>query len=125
MLVITLIGVGAFVGANARYLVGQWAAERFGSGFPYGTLLINLLGSLVIGAFLGLTGTPLEPSSLWRLLVVTGLLGGFTTFSAFSYEAYTLLTLGRWVDALLYVAGSVLLGLLATGVGIGVARLAT
>jgi fluoride exporter len=125
MLVIGLVGAGAFVGANARYLLGQWAAERFGSGFPYGTLAINLLGSLLIGAFLGLSGTPLEPSGSWRLLIVTGLLGGFTTFSAFSYETYALLSLGRWAEALLYVAASVLLGLLATAGGVGLARLAT
>jgi len=116
--VFLLIGVGAALGANMRYLLGQLVTQRLGSGFPYGTLLINVLGSLGIGLFLGLVGTPYEPSSAWRLLIVTGFLGGFTTFSTFSYETYTLFALGRWQDALLYAFGSVAIGLAATAMGV-------
>jgi CrcB protein len=121
--VFLLIGLGAALGANMRYLLGQLVAQRMGAGFPYGTLLINVLGSLGIGLFLGLVGTPYEPSTAWRLLIVTGLMGGFTTFSTFSYETFTLFTLGRWQEALLYAAGSVTVGLVATAAGVRLSQL--
>ena len=118
-----LIGIGAAVGANIRYLLGQWVALRIGSEFPYGTLVINVLGSLAIGIFLGLVGTPAQPSIAWRLLIATGLLGGFTTFSTFSYEAYMLFAQDRWREASLYMALSVLLGLAATALGVWLVRI--
>lgn len=117
-----VIGLGAALGANLRYSLGLWVAERLGKGFPYGTMLINILGSFGIGAFLGLAATYSALGGNWRLLIVTGLLGGFTTFSAFSWEAYELLVQGRWRDAALYVFGSVLLGLAATVAGVALAR---
>ncbi len=121
--IILLIGIGAAIGANARYLLGQWVTSRFGSTLPYGTWLINVLGSLGIGLFLGLIDTPAEPSSAWRLLVVTGLLGGFTTFSTFSYETYSLIAQNRWREATLYVTASVILGLMSTAFGVWLVRL--
>ena len=119
-----VIALGAAVGANMRYGISLWAAARFGT-FPYGTLLINTLGSFLIGLVLASHAQrPLaEPV---RLLLVTGLLGGFTTFSSFSYEAYTLLVQGNYLLACAYCAGSVLLGVVGIVVAFAlVARLSS
>lgn len=117
------IAVGAAVGANLRYLVSLWSAQRFGTGFPYGTLIINVLGSLLIGVVLALITGRLTIGDSLRLLLVTGVLGGFTTFSTFSYEAYALITAGSWLLAALYLALSVGLGLAAVVLGVALARL--
>jgi CrcB protein len=112
-----VVGIGAAVGANARYLLTIWATERFGTTLPYGTLLANLIGCIAIGIVLALAASHLPLSEPWRLLIVTGLLGGFTTFSSFSYETYALVRLGRLVSAGLYAGGSVLLGLIGVVLG--------
>ena len=86
-----LISLGAVLGANARYLAGVWAAERFGAGFPYGTLLVNVSGSFVLGFLIAaLEGRLPLPSDL-RFLVGVGFLGAFTTFSSFTVETLLLL----------------------------------
>ena len=117
------IAVGAAAGALARYGISSWAAARFGSGFPVGTMLINVLGSLLIGAVIALFTTRLTVAWPWRPLLVTGLLGGFTTFSSYSYESYQLLLRGEWLLAAVYALGSVALGLVAVAVGIWLVRL--
>lgn len=113
---------GAAVGAVCRYLLGAWVMARVGAGFPLGTLIINLLGCLLIGVILTLAAGRLVFSEPLRLLLVTGLLGGFTTFSAFGYETYSLLLRGQWPAAALYVAASVLGGLLCVLLGAAMAR---
>lgn len=86
-----LISLGAVLGANARYLTGVWAAERFGAGFPYGTLLVNASGSLVLGFLIAaLEGRLPLPSDL-RFFLGVGFLGAFTTFSSFTVETLLLL----------------------------------
>jgi fluoride exporter len=115
------VAAGAAVGAVLRYAVSLWAATRWGS-FPAGTLLINVLGSLLIGITIELAAR-LRLAEPVRLLLITGLLGGFTTFSTFSYETYTLLVAGRPASAALYIAASVGLGLAATFVGVVTVRL--
>lgn len=117
------IAIGAAVGANLRYGLSTWAAARFGSAWPYGTFLVNLLGCLAIGALLSLFATRLPVSEPARLMLITGLLGGFTTFSSFGYESYSLITAGSWLAAGLYIGGSVVLGLLAVFLGVGLVRL--
>lgn len=117
------IAIGAAVGANLRYGLSTWAAARFGSAWPYGTFLVNLLGCLAIGALLSLFATRLPVSEPARLMLITGLLGGFTTFSSFGYESYSLITAGSWLAAGLYIGGSVVLGLLAVFLGAGLVRL--
>src|SRR5262245_65981399 len=119
---IVLIALGAAVGANLRYWVSQWAAQRWGIAFPYGTLLINVLGSFAIGVVLTLATTNTVISANWRLLIVTGLLGGFTTFSTFSYETYQLIVNGSPLPAALNILGSVGGGLLGVVLGAGLAR---
>ncbi len=120
---VLVIALGAAFGANARYLVSLWALRHWGAAFPYGTLIVNVLGSFLIGFIMVLGTTRLALSETWRLLLVTGLLGGFTTFSSFSYEAYQLYVAGNLWSACLYLAGSVAFGLLALLLGVGVARM--
>jgi len=120
---ILVIALGAAVGANLRYGLSIWAAQQWGATFPYGTLLINVLGSFAIGVVMVLLTTRLAVSDVWRLLIVTGLLGGFTTFSTFSYETYGLLVSGSWLEAGLNIVGSVGLGLIGVFLGAGLARL--
>jgi CrcB protein len=115
------VALGGALGAATRYGVAQWAGSRWGWGFPWGTLVVNVTGSLAIGLLMALLiarGT--DPA--WRLLLVTGFLGGYTTFSSYSFETLTLLEARRWDAAALYAAGSVLVGLLACAVGLGLGR---
>ena len=116
------IGVGAAVGANVRYYVGQWVAAWLGVSFPSGTLIVNLSGSFLIGAIATLLGERLLVDPHWRLLLVVGLLGGYTTFSSFSFDVVTLLQADRWFAASAYVVVSVVLGVIACLLGIGLVR---
>ena len=101
------ISVGAVLGANARYLVGGWVTDRFGTSFPIGTLLVNVTGSFAIGLFLTLIGERLVVADWWRPLVAIGFLGSYTTFSTFSFETLALVQSGSWGLAGLNVVGSV------------------
>jgi CrcB protein len=116
------VALGGAAGAAARYGVAQWAGQRWGWTFPWGTLAVNLTGSLAIGLVLTLLLARGDDPT-FRLLVVTGFLGGYTTFSAFSLETLVLLQERRWDTAALYVVGSVLLGLIACGAGMVMGRL--
>ena len=117
-----LVGVGGFLGANARYILGALIAERLGTTFPYGTLIVNLTGSLAIGIILVLLTEHLAADPAWRLLLVVGFLGGYTTFSSYTFEALLLAEAGQWGRALWYVLGSNVLGLVAAFVGMLLAR---
>ena len=118
-----VIAVGAAVGANLRYALSLWAARQWGTAFPYGTLLINVSGSFAIGVVMVLLTTRFTSGNAWRLLLVTGLLGGFTTFSSFSYESYMLLISGSWLAAGVNILASVGMGLVGMFLGVGMARL--
>jgi CrcB protein len=116
------VALGGAAGAVARYAVAQWAGARWGWTFPWGTFAVNLTGSLAIGLVMTLLlARGADPA--YRLLLVTGFLGGYTTFSAFSFEVVSLLEARRWDAAALYVAASVVLGLMATLLGLGLGRL--
>jgi CrcB protein len=117
-----LIGLGAFLGANARYMMQNWAAARWGSSFPLGTLLVNVTGSFILAFFLTAATQRAAISTNWRLFIAVGLLGGYTTFSSFTYEALTLLQGDRWLETMLYLGGNVVVGLLAAFAGILLAR---
>ena len=117
------VGAGAVLGANLRYVVANYAAARWGAEFPVGTLLINISGAFVIGVFLALLGTRTELSPLVRLFVATGFLGGYTTFSSYTWEALTLARDGAWLNMIVYVGGSNLLGLLGVWFGASLASL--
>ena len=116
------VALGGATGTAARFAVAQWMGARWGWTFPWGTFAVNVTGSLAIGLVMTLLVTR-GADPMYRLLLVTGFLGGYTTFSAFSFEALTLLEARRWDAAALYVIGSVLLGLLATALGLGLGRL--
>ena len=105
-----LISLGAILGANVRYWVGGWAAERFGTAFPYGTLIINVTGSLVLGFFMTLVTDRFLVDPRWRLLVAIGFLGAYTTFSTYSYESVNLILKGQTWLGLVNLFGSSLLG---------------
>lgn len=116
-----LIGLGAAVGANARYFIGVWASSRFPSDFPWGTLMVNLLGSFLIGLIVA-TSVARGWGEDWGVFLTVGLLGGFTTFSAFSHENLAMMQKGR-MDLLLFNAlGSVLLGLGVAWLGFWIAQ---
>jgi CrcB protein len=117
-----LIGLGAFIGANVRYALQTWAAARWGTDFPYGTLIINISGSLILGFFVTLVTQRVAIPAEWRVFVTVGLLGGFTTFSSFSVETLTLVQMSRWLPALLYLTGNVVLGIIGAYLGIILAR---
>lgn len=116
------VGVGGGLGAVARYLVGGWIVARVGSTFPFHTLLINVTGSFAIGALLVLLMDQMAADPAWRLFLVVGVLGGYTTFSSFSYEVLALVEAGRWLAAAVYVVGSNGLSLLAAYLGMMLAR---
>ncbi len=116
-----LVGVGGVLGANARYVLAGLIAERLGAAFPYGTLLVNLTGSLAIGVLLVLLTERLAADPAWRLLLVVGFLGGYTTFSSYTFEAIALLAAGDWPRAAWYVVGSNAVGLAAFFLGMVVA----
>ncbi|MCX6020762.1 MAG: fluoride efflux transporter CrcB [Chloroflexi bacterium] len=118
-----VIGAGGFLGANTRYLVASLIAQRLGVLFPYGTLLINLTGSFVIGFFLAFTSERVSAPPEYRLFFVTGFLGAYTTFSTFSYDSLLMMQQGDWGALALYVGGSVVLGLGAAALGVVAARL--
>ncbi len=117
-----LIGIGGFLGANARYLVAGWITARLGASFPYGTLVINVSGSFILGFFLIFISERLVHAN-WRLFFAIGFLGAYTTFSTFSFENFALIQERSYVLALANMLGSVFLGLMAVVAGIVVARL--
>ncbi len=108
---------GAGLGGLTRYALGTWIMARSGGRFPLGTFLINISGSFFIGLLMTLLTERLQPHPNWRLFLVVGVLGGYTTFSSFEYETLQAVRDGeRWMG-LLYVAGSVLLGYVAVWLG--------
>lgn len=116
MKTILAIGAGSFIGGIMRYLLSQVIQNRSLTNFPFGTLSVNILGCLLIGIIYGLADKG-SMSTDWRLFAATGVLGGFTTFSAFSYETVSMMREGQIGYALIYVASSVIFGLLATFAG--------
>lgn len=111
------IAVGGAAGALARYGLAGWVHQRAGFAFPWGTLVVNVLGSLLIGfALRYFEAVRLSPDV--RALVAVGILGGFTTFSTFSYETVALMQDGAWSRAASYAFGSLFLGIAAVFAGI-------
>ena len=112
------ITMGAILGANARYWLSDWSAQKWGSAFPIGTLIINLTGSLLMGYFMTLATERFMIDPRWRFLFAVGFLGAYTTFSTYTYESFNLLYKGQWLPGLLNLLGSTILGVLAVGLGI-------
>lgn len=117
-----LIAVGAALGANCRYLISVWAGNRLGADFPYGTLIVNVVGSFLLGLLLTLGTERLSLSPEARLLLAVGFLGSFTTFSSYAVESLALWRqAGAW-RSLLNIFGNNLVGLLAAVLGAALAR---
>jgi CrcB protein len=117
------IGLGSALGGMARYMCTGIVTRLFGETFPWGTLLVNMSGSLIIGFFAAMTsaGARLEAGTDVRQFVMIGILGGFTTFSAFSLQTLTLFNDGEWLYAGVYIAASVFFCLLAVWIGHSIA----
>jgi fluoride exporter len=108
---------GAGLGGLARYVAASWIMLKYGGRFPLGTLVINVSGSFLIGVLMTLLTERLNPHPNWRLFLVVGVLGGYTTFSSFEYELYQSVRDGaRWMG-MLYLTGSVVLGYLGVWLG--------
>jgi len=118
---VLLVAAGGAIGAAARYLAGLWIAARLGASFPWGTFFVNVTGSFLIGIVLVLVEGGTLPAEA-RLFLAVGILGGYTTFSSFSYETLQLLNGGDVVPVLLNVLGQFLIGLLAVYLGVVFAR---
>ena len=118
------ISFGAIAGALSRYYITLWFANRFGTAFPYGTFFINISGCLAMGFFITLAveRMPAVPSEV-RLMVATGFLGAYTTFSTYGLETNVLLRDRAYNFAAFYWAGSAILGVIAVQLGIIIARI--
>lgn len=117
-----LVFVGGGLGASLRHAVNVGCARACGLNFPYGTFVINISGSLVMGLIAGYLAFKGEASQPWRLFVMTGILGGYTTFSAYSLDAALLYERGELGLAALYVVGSVVLSIAGLFAGLALVR---
>jgi CrcB protein len=118
-----LISIGAILGANLRYWVGDWVAQRLGASFPWGTLVVNLTGTLLLGIFLALATERFLVDPRWRVLIAIGFCGSYTTFSSYSYESVNFLLAGQYTVGLLNLFGSVVLGALVMIAGLWLGRM--
>ena len=116
------ICLGGAVGTGARYILAGWAIALLGAAFPFGTLLINVLGSFAISLVMHLALSANLIAPTLRLTLTTGLLGGFTTYSTFNYETLAYLREGNWVVGIANVAATVLFCLAAGLSGLALAR---
>jgi CrcB protein len=123
MKLILAIATGGAIVAVARHIIAHQVALLFGHGFPWGTLVVNVLGSLLLGGLIETLAIAWSPSAAVRGFLAVGILGAFTTFSAFSMDVLLLYERGQWVAAALYITASVMLSLAALVVGLRLARL--
>lgn len=120
---VAAVAAGAALGGVLRLLITQWVLGRFGPGTGhYATLFINVSGSFLIGVVLEVAASRAGIDPVWRLFLATGILGGYTTFSTYSYETLALWGTGQALSVLAYAAGSVVLGIGASAAGITAVR---
>ncbi len=117
------ISIGAVMGANVRYLIGGWVADRMGSTFPYGTLIINVSGSFLIGLILAAANERAMTPWWVRPTFAVGFLGSYTTFSTFSFETLSLIQSGSWGLAAVNIMGSLAGALVGVYLGAALGRL--
>jgi fluoride exporter len=117
-----LVFVGGGLGATLRHVINMTCARAMGTAFPWGTFIINITGSTVMGLIAGYLAFKGEASQPWRLFLMTGILGGYTTFSAFSLDAALLYERGELGLALAYVLGSVVLSIAGLFAGLALVR---
>lgn len=121
MKLLLVVGVGSFIGGMSRYLVSLFVQNKFLSTFPYGTLVVNIAGCFLIGIVYALSEKG-NVNAEWRLFLITGFLGGFTTFSSFSNETVSMLRDAQYWQALSYIGISIIVGLAATFGGISLIK---
>ena len=119
---ILIISIGAIFGANARYFMSRYAAKILGPTFPYGTLMINIIGSAIVGFFMIWATERVLIDPRWRLLVVVGFCATFTTFSSYAYESMAYFEQGQWHMMLLNILTNNILCMLAAFGGMALAR---
>jgi fluoride exporter len=119
---VLLVAAGGALGSVCRHLVGTASLRLFGPGFPWGTMTVNVAGSFLMGVFIALLALRFGGSQQLRLFVAVGFLGGFTTLSSFSLDAYSLWERGATAHAAAYVAGSVVLSLAGLVAGLSIVR---
>jgi len=117
-----LVFIGGGLGSSLRHTINLVSTRYLGTAFPYHTFIINITGSTVMGLIAGYLAFKGEASQPWRLFLMTGILGGYTTFSAFSLDAALLYERGETGLALIYVVGSVVLSLLGLFAGLALVR---
>ena len=117
-----IVGTGSFIGGAMRYLLSTLMKSVCEQGFPWGTLMVNLLGCFLFGVVFAVFGKSNATDNTWYLLLTTGVCGGFTTFSAFAHESVQMLQQGNIWGFVGYVATSVVAGLALIALGYGVAR---
>jgi len=117
-----LVCLGGAIGTGARYLVSGWALETLGPAFPFGTLLVNAVGSFLLSIimFAGIEAAAISPTT--RLVLGTGVMGGFTTYSTFNYETLRYVDVGQWGTAALYVLSTLVVCFVAGVAGWMLAR---
>jgi fluoride exporter len=119
---ILLVGLGGGAGSILRYVCQRWFTTQYPSAFPWSTFVVNIIGCFIIGVCWGFFAKSNEEDQYWKLLLMTGLCGGFTTFSAFTLEGIGLLKEQKTGLFFLYAIGSVVLGLTATFIGMKLTR---
>jgi CrcB protein len=122
--ILLAVALGGALGSVARYLVGIGSGRLFGLGFPWGTLIINIAGSFLIGVFAELLALKWDLPQAGRVFLTVGICGGFTTFSTFSLDTYVLMERGEFWPAAAYIVGSVVLSIGALVAGLHLIRAA-
>ena len=117
-----MVGIGGFLGSVLRFWLGSFIGGRLGARFPYGTFVVNVTGSFLIGMVLAVLATKAHWSPNWRYLIPIGFIGGYTTFSAFEYETLQLFQDGQLLTAMLNITLSVIVGFVAVWVGVVAGR---
>lgn len=115
---VLLVALGGALGSVCRYLVGVGAGRLLGADFPFGTIIVNIAGSFIMGLFIELLGVKFDGSESLRLFVAVGILGGFTTLSSFSLDTIVLFERGAVAAAAVYVGASIVLSLAALVAGL-------
>ncbi|MFO7567267.1 MAG: fluoride efflux transporter CrcB [Enhygromyxa sp.] len=120
---ILLVGSGGFIGSVLRYLLQYYMEKSLTSTFPWGTLIANIAGSFIIGMIFALAEKGNLMSAEWRIFLAVGICGGFTTFSAFAYNNFTMINEKAWSSLFLNIGGNLFLGILAVYLGVILIRM--
>ncbi len=122
MNILAAVALGGALGAVGRFLVGRLMVKIMGTGFPWATLTVNIAGSFLIGFLVAMFATKINANMQWQAFLVVGILGGFTTFSAFTLEIGLMLQRNEFTTAAIYAFGSLLLGMVSLFAGLWIGK---